>query len=273
MLNIVDLEKRWMRYKIKSYVPHVSIFISIIVIVSVYLSFINKPQKTVVALIKPQETPIAKTVIKPKIFVANPVVVQKPVLVVPTEVIRVEPAITYTSKGVKLSPSLDFMKKMQNSLQPYYKNSALDEHKETQEVQAPIVEVVQQEKIAIEQPTEPVQPVVKVKSKKITIRRQNTQNDIHEIITRFKKNNNPALSLFVAKKYYELKDYNQAYNYALITNKINKDIESSWIIFAKSLMKMGKKDKAISTLKKYIKQSHSNTAQVLLDEIYSGRFK
>jgi len=110
-------------------------------------------------------------------------------------------------------------------------------------------------------------------TKKLLITHQNTYNDIAEIIKRFKKNNNPALSLFVAKKYYELGNYRQAYNYALMTNEINKDIEISWIIFTKSLVKLGKKRDAIKTLKEYIQQSHSNSAQILLDEIQSGKFK
>ena len=135
------------------------------------------------------------------------------------------------------------VKKMQNSVQPYY--------------------------ISKKTNTESTQPT----SKKISIKRQNTQDDIHDIIKRFKNNNNPALSLFVAKKYYELGNYHQAYNYSLITNKINKEIKVSWIIFAKSLVKLGEKDKAISILKKYIQQSNSSSAQILLDEIRTGKFQ
>ena len=87
-----------------------------------------------------------------------------------------------------------------------------------------------------------------------------------------KNNNNPALSLFAAKKYYELGVYDQAYNYALITNNINSDIDDSWIIFAKSLVKLDKKDKALKVLSKYINQSHSAEAKILFDDILSGTF-
>ena len=107
----------------------------------------------------------------------------------------------------------------------------------------------------------------------ITIERRDSQNDIKEIIGRFKKNNNPALSLFVAKKYYELGNYEQAYNYALITNGINNDIEESWLVFAKSLVKLNRKEMAIKTLKEYIKYSHSGNARILLNDIESGKFK
>ncbi|HIP55234.1 MAG TPA: hypothetical protein EYH11_07155 [Sulfurimonas autotrophica] len=107
----------------------------------------------------------------------------------------------------------------------------------------------------------------------ITIERGETKNDVFEVVKRFRKSGDPALSLFVAKKYYELGDYKQAYNYALITNQINPDIEESWIIFAKTLVKLHKKNKAIYTLEEYIKVSHSSNAEILLHEIKSGKFQ
>jgi tetratricopeptide (TPR) repeat protein len=201
MLNIIELESRWFKYKVKSYLPHFTILISLVIV----FSFVQKPSVDSI----PKEEIIKKEV----------------------------------HTNLKLSPSLDLMKKMQNT------------------------DSVILDKLLVK--TVSTQPT----SKKISIKRQNTQNDIHDIIKRFKKNTKPALSLFVAKKYYELGNYHQAYNYSLITNKINKEIKVSWLIFAKSLVKLGKKDKAISTLKKYIKQSHSSSAQILLDEIRTGKFQ
>lgn len=76
------------------------------------------------------------------------------------------------------------------------------------------------------------------------------------MIKRFNTNHNPALSLFVAKQYYQIGDYEQAYNYALITNDINNNIEESWIIFAKSLVQLGKKSKQSKRFKNI---SHNQT--------------
>ena len=114
--------------------------------------------------------------------------------------------------------------------------------------------------------------VKKEKTKHITIIKENNYSDIAKIIHRFNKNNNPLLSLFVAKRYYKLGKYREARNYALITNNINQNIEASWLIFSKSLVKLGEKKKAISTLQKYIEYSHSHSATILLDEIRSGKF-
>jgi len=64
-----------------------------------------------------------------------------------------------------------------------------------------------------------------------------------------------------------------SYNYSLITNELNNNIEASWIIFTKSLVKLNKKEMAVKTLQQYVEHSQSNQAKLLLDEITSGKFK
>ena len=268
MLNVIELENRWLRYKIKSYLPHVTITISLLLITLIAYSFMSdfsssaSEKKELIATTAPivQEKVVETKVITKEI---TPAPVVERTQKVPTPIHRE----SESKKTMKLSPSLDFMKKMQNSVQPYYVNEHPRRPVKKPVVRAPKVERVPKAKQIVKVPKKQEEP------QRINIKRQNTQNDIQEIVKRFKTNNNPALSLFVAKKYYELGNYNQAYNYALITNQINKDIDVSWIIFTKSLVKLGKKDMAINTLKKYISQSHSNRAQILLDEIQSGKFQ
>ncbi|GEM_PF-1791140 len=110
-------------------------------------------------------------------------------------------------------------------------------------------------------------------SKKMLIQRENDMKDIQDVIARFKKNKNPALSLFVARRYYAIGNYQQAYNYALITNEIDSSIEDSWLIFAKSLYKLDQKEMAIKTLKTYYEESGSVKAKITLDRMQSGEFE
>jgi len=277
MINLIELESRWLKYKIKSYIPHLSIFISLIVILVLIVSFMNQYTKNDTNdIVKPAPNIETVVIIKkpePKKSIVVTKVLDTPVTSTQIDkeersVNRVTPSRKYAEKTLKLSPSLDFMKKMQNSVQPYYMN----EHTNSNDIlpvvkkEKPIKKVVKKEKKVELKPTTNT-------THRINIQRQNTQHDIADIVKRFKTNNNPALSLFVAKKYYELGNYQQAYNYALITNKINKDIEVSWIIFSKSLVKLGEKNKAISILSKYIEQSHSSSAQILLDDIRTGKFQ
>ncbi len=107
----------------------------------------------------------------------------------------------------------------------------------------------------------------------LTIQRESDMKDIQDVIARFKKNKNPALSLFVAKRYYAIGNYQKAYNYALITNELDSDIEDSWLIFAKSLYKLDQKEMAIKTLRTYQSESGSVKARITLEQMESGTFE
>ena len=280
MLNIHELETKWLRYKIKSFIPHVTIIFSLLIIIIITTQFDFTKNETIAI----QEISIENV---PKINIeknATPsikeVVIQKTTVPVEEKQVHIpaplkQKSTTGTSNNkMIIAPSLDFMQNMQGNSPHYYssytepktqKKKTLLEKTTVQKIKTPII----QEIISI--PT--VKTIEKEKITQIKIKRQNTQDDIQHVIKRFKTSNNPALSLFIAKKYYELENYNQSYNYALMTNELNSDIEESWIIFAKSLYKLNKKDKAIEILKKYISTSHSHRAKVLLDHMKTGKMK
>ncbi|MBT5934422.1 hypothetical protein [Sulfurimonas sp.] len=256
MFNTTELEKQWLQYKIKSYIPYLIISLSLLIIILIVYFFKFDMEKS--------STNIQTSIIKSK---PNP----------KKEIVQIKPSphiLVEDNKKVQLLPSLDFMKKMQNASQL---------HRPTvKSIQRPHISDIRpkeetkhakRKKIIQDNIEELPQESKKDIDKTINIERKNTQKDIYDIIKRFKKNNNPVLSLFIAKKYYELGNYKQAYNYALITNEINKDIDDSWIIFTKSLVKLGNKDKALDILKQYIEHSHSNSAKILRKEIQSGKFK
>ena len=288
MLNIPELEQRWLRYKIKSTIPYLIILTSLIIItIVIYIIVENTSltdQNNTVNITKDiqskENITDNKQIINTKIIEINDsspynqnITPKNQISQVYTKenTIQKQPVDTF-----KLSPSMNFMQSMQNYAEPYYNHDIINEKKSTNKINSnkpqkenEVIEVDAVEEEVIEADNQ----IVEDKPKKIVIQRRNTENDIKGIIKRFKKNNNPALSLFIAKKYYELANYHQSYNYALITNQINKDIEASWLIFAKSLVKLGKKDMAIRTLQEYVKSSHSGSAKILLNEIRSGKFK
>ena len=265
MLNLHELERQWLRYKMKSYLPHFAILMSIVVILTVLSIFLHNSTKRVA---------IDKTIhkqVKIENKLIKPVVPIKPAVIIKRELQKEKPPkkapqiTSHDKQKMILSPSLGFMKKMQTEIQPYYKSKNNNVLPNKQKKVPKRAEV---EKVKRKVPHE----VKEEQPKHIRITREDTYSDIKEIIQRFNKNNNPALSLFIAKKYYELGNYREARNYALITNNLNHNIESSWIIFSKSLVKLGKRNKAIKTLQTYIGYSHSNSAKILLDEIRSGKF-
>ncbi|WP_345986184.1 hypothetical protein WCX49_03450 [Sulfurimonas sp. HSL-1656] len=210
---------------------------------------------------------------------------------------------------MKLTPSMEFMEEMESDVMDYYAHVNTQPAPVIKDVApsvkprpvkqapapAPVISAPPEEEIqTIEAPSPQaeslpsIQPQKAVKAMQsrnerpqesvedvedsggMTILRDDDMKDIQDVIARFKKSKNPVLSLFVAKRYYNIGNYQQAYNYALITNELDSTIEDSWLIFAKSLYKMDQKEMAIKTLKSYIQESSSVKAKLALDQMEKG---
>ena len=280
MINIADLENRWVKYKIKSYIPHAIIVTSLIVISILVVLMLpdSKTEKKQPQQQKELEKEIEKKVEKiqpkkhetPKVQEVAKVDETKKIEKTPQPIKKqIQQPTKQEEKKLLLKPSLNFMRDMQNATLPYYAG----EEKVVKPIHHQAAPKVKPQPKKVQPVPKLIQPIKKVQKQSIIITRQDTQSDIEDVIKRFKTNNNPALSLFIAKKYYEIGKYNKSYDYALITNEINSNIEASWLIFAKSLVKLDEKEMAIKTLKAYVEHSSSNKAKRLLDEIQSGKFK
>jgi tetratricopeptide (TPR) repeat protein len=290
MLNVNSLEQQWKRYKLKSLMPYGIILssLSLLVVISVIL-FSEEDETTT------KKTLVTKTL--PELNTTQVKTIQQ--VQIENKKTTSNIKVMNSSQQLKLKPSLSFIHE-------------IERENETRKPYVPPVQkkvtpqpVVVEESIIVDEPLieriKPTQQIVEANKEKeqvvsqqknqtlsqntineenqsmkqasINITRKTTEDDLESVIERFNKSNNPALSLFIARKYYELGQYKKSYNYALITNEINSDIESCWIIFAKSLVKLNQKEKAIQTLKKYINHSGSSRATALLDRITTGKFE
>ena len=273
MIDVNELELRHKKYKIKSYIPYAVITLSIfIILISLIFIFDNKEkviEKKEQIVMPVKEKPIEKKVVQVIKKVAPKTIKSIEV----TQDIKIKKEIDNSKKEqILLSPSLDFMKNMQTNSLSYYNIDELSQNEtnyQSNSQKNQEQKVVKKVSTIVEEKKEESQRV----QTPIIIEKRITLKDIQDVIRRFKKNNNPALSLFIAKRYYAIEDYEKSYNYALITNDIDSNIEQSWIIFAKSLVKLHKKQKAIKILNKYINHTHSHSAKLLLDNITSGAFK
>lgn len=269
MLNVHDLERRWLIYKIKSYLPY---FLSIIGLTALTIGtlfyFPNLKENNIEVQVMKEKKAIVQNKSIPKQEIEetetkNEVQVS---LYIPqnTREIALE-----NSKSLVLEPSLHFMDNIEDGLTSYIGE---DKSVEALNIAQYTDKTVDKPRVkSIEKIEE--KPPVHEKKTMLTITKNKDESDIKDVIRRFKKNKNPALSLFIAKRYYELKKYQSSYNYALITNEIDKNIDQSWIIFSKSLVKLGQEELAALTLKSYLKTSKSTQAEILLRKIESGEFK
>jgi len=273
MLNIYELEKKWIKYKIKSYTPYAIIFLALLLIsftipfiLNFYQETPSKKTDSDKIIIKEKDIkPISKYKKKllPKLKIQKKEIEQKPKVLKKKIIYAKEVVNKKSEQKIVIQPSLNFIKDIQNdSMVKIEKN---DEKK--------VIDNKAPKQIKVSKIKNPETKKNLPNKLSISINKQNTEYDINQVIKRFKKNNNPALSLFIAKKYFELGDYRKSYNYALITNNLNRDIEESWIIFAKSLVKLHKINLAVKVLQDYINYSNSNQAKLLLNRINIGKFK
>lgn len=105
----------------------------------------------------------------------------------------------------------------------------------------------------------------------LTIKETSGSSAFKEVAARFRETQDPDDSLFLAKIYYDQGNYKKAAYWALQTNNVDSGIEESILIFAKAKAKSGRKQEATRVLSKYIKQTGSAEAVLLLDKIKKGK--
>ena len=92
-----------------------------------------------------------------------------------------------------------------------------------------------------------------------------------DIKNRFSFAKDKSDSLFLAKYYYDKNEYLEAEKWALETNKIDSSIEESWLIFAKSKARQGKRVESLKVLQAFFKETGSHNAKILIDKIRRGK--
>ncbi len=110
------------------------------------------------------------------------------------------------------------------------------------------------------------------KEPKLLIKSQQSY-DLKAIEAKFYADPTVGRALVIANMYYAKGDYENAAKWALRANSIDKKNEESWLLFAKSLAKKGDRQKAVSVLEIYAKQSGSKEALELARKIRSGVFR
>ena len=125
-----------------------------------------------------------------------------------------------------------------------------------------ILQETKVEKVATSK-SEIKKPVTK---KKVFISSQNV-GSLSFIKKKFYATNNISFSLLLSQKFLEKKEYTKALKWALISNEIDETSEKSWILFAQSKVKLGKKQDAVNALGVYLKNNNSIQVKKILDDI------
>lgn len=244
MLNIHDLERRWLRYKIKHYFPYFIGGMLMLFAFAGMMGWFATAAGTATAL-----------------QVADNNTHKQESMTADHTAMKADRTI--------LEPSMRFVEAFQKNAPVVQTSSA--------PVLAPKPAITTLPPPKMLQMPDPAQPQSVASAanpdKSLSINRNESKTDIEELQIRFKETSNANLGLFIAKYHYDRGNYAEAYNYALKTNSINSRIDESWILFSKSLVKLGRTEQAKKTLQLYYQQSNSEAAKALLNSIEHGTFK
>lgn len=84
---------------------------------------------------------------------------------------------------------------------------------------------------------------------------------------KFQRSQDPQYAIQISNYYYDTGDYQTSNSWAVAANDIDKTLEDSWILFAKSAFMLGKQEEAIKSIKTYLQNYESQKAQILLQEM------
>jgi len=253
--EIIELEKKWFKYKIKQ---KAILYIIIIILLSVFSFFIlyflphyvlnEKNDHYINAKIVTQKikitAPIPKKVIK-KIEVTTNTVIEtnttKNIIKIPAEPIEQNKTIQNPNSFVfKLMPTMRknevyspngtlHLNLEKNTIQP--KNSNKELIKETIKADEKINNYVEKK---------PIKNEIIINTQKI--------DTIKYLKDKFYSTSNIIFALMLSEEYYNKSNYKKGVKWALTANDINSQNDKSWYWFAKSKVKLNQKSKLLQTL-------------------------
>ena len=98
-----------------------------------------------------------------------------------------------------------------------------------------------------------------------------SKNYIETMKGKFSKSKNSRDALLLAKAFYREGNYKESERWALEANKLDSDLDESWIVFAQAKAKLGKNNEAINILAMYYKRTKSPKVKAVLEKIKMGK--
>lgn len=100
-------------------------------------------------------------------------------------------------------------------------------------------------------------------SKKLLSINEPTLKELEDL---FRKRESYNLAIKISKIYLKKKDFKNSLKWSKIANKLDSELEDSWILYAKSLYNLGDKDAAREILEVYLKFKYSKKIENLLQK-------
>lgn len=281
MHKVKELEEQWLSYKMKKFIlPAIKVSSLYLLIVGSYYIYMNKGEM----LLNLMPSNAMTKVLGVSMDANNTEVSNSQMAVLKDEPIKeekiievpqtVETATLEKMTLVPIIPVIDMEKEVRIPEVKRYKtvkHSKAVRAAEKHTVTAKRNNYLTAKELAVITKKHKKEEAVSRKTKKMHFT-SSSNNYIEMMKQKFAKSNTSRDALLLAKTYYKNKNYRQAEAWALSANKLNNNLEESWLLFAKSKVKLGKKQEALKILVSYSKRSHSVKAKGLIGQIKTGQF-
>ena len=273
--EIVELERKWLIYKIKqrSKIYAVLIFLISSIAFAIYYLFFM-PSTT----IKEHKAPRKVEKIDKKIIIDINTTEKIP-KIVPEE--KKSQSFKIEEKPMKQSKKTITTKKNSKpyhfKIEPRHQDNELFSSNGFLTLNLPFKDNIHENIIPNEEVIPPAhkikrdvikKPAIKKKTK-ITIDMQEVDT-IDHLKNKFYATSSITFALMLAEEYYNVKDYTNSLQWALTANDIDAENTKSWYWFARSKVKLNQKKDAVRALKAFLTNNNSRILSTLLNKIEFG---
>jgi tetratricopeptide (TPR) repeat protein len=245
MINIKELEKRWYKYKTKGLIL-ISSIVAILLILVYGGYYILYKLDLDISFIEQESKPTTSKIIKE----TNSTAIEE----------------KKESDDVLLAPTIPIVDLEQEKKKDKEKRRKVAKKKRI-DSQKRLVKAKTDTYLTAKELTVVNGSSTKSREKKKINLHRSSDNYMSIMKNKFQKNKNPREALLIAKAYYKAGNYKNAEEWALKANNLDKKLDESWLVFAKSQEKLGKRKEALKVLVAYYKTSKSPKAKALIDKI------
>jgi len=244
MYDMKELEKKWIKYKIKQSIPWL-LFLILIVLAVIYYNNRAVVNQTLLQYYTKVSKPYT---LKPK---ENNITKDDSNQTIQKVEIKVEKNSTKEVVEINVSDEV------------FDTNATVYEENTSNPFFSSIKDKIEVEK---KSPEVRLEEEIERRHEKKYIHIKKSSNAYKEVEKRFASTQDPEDALFLARYYFEKKTYKKAEEWAFIANELNDESEESWLIYAKAKAARGEYLKAIHILDSYLKKRNSLRARKLLEE-------
>jgi len=278
--EIIELERKWLKYKIKQKSKFYIIFILFLLVLSAttYQFYFqpNTHNKQPVIVKKVEKEIATKEKVKEYVPIKTITIKEEKIKISqPTDknITKIQEVKKVIKKNIKSSTN---PKSYYHKLEPRIQGNELFSSNGALTFYSPIdkknIDFVTDNKIS--PPSQEIQKkeiliIEKEKKPSISIGMKD-MDTITYLKEKFYATSNIVFALMLSEEYYNNKNYHESLKWSLTANDIDSQNTKTWYWFAKSKVKLDQKDDAIRALKAYLTNNESRRLNTLLQKIERG---